>query len=1450
MEAAADTPVIALRRALLDVLDGQPEQDCPVCVNGRALPEYGSVASCGVRDGAVLSVGRPNVAAVEKARPGEPQVRVVAGPDAGRVVPLDEAPLIVGRAARCDVVLDHPEVSRRHAAIRRQGNEVMIEDLESTNGTWVEGRRIKQPTRLLPQALVAVGESLLTWVNAPRPDAAVASAEGGTLEYNRPPRILPACRRRKVTFPAPPVRRDRPRFPVTAVLMPLVAGIGMALILRRSTYLMFTILSPATAITAFISQRRQGTRASGAERRRYQAAREQAETELTEALDEERHARRHASPDPAEIAATATAPTSRLWERRASDPDALVLRVGTGDLPPETEVTLSPGDDASAPARLWSVPVTLSLRDLGVLGIAALDQRARAVARWLVVQACVLHSPRELALVVLAPLEEQGWGFVRWLPHARPRDGQPCLALVGNDDETTAERIRELDTVIERRRTDRAQSPGNAGAGAFEDILVVLDGARRLRRSAGVTRLLKEGPEVGVYAICLDAEEPLLPAECQAVISLDSDDATRADVSLRSAEPQRDVLVDQVSCEWAEGVARALAPLRDASPQSRGAQLPCNVRLLDLLELSPPTPQAIAARWAQTDPTTAVVIGATAEQAFTVDLASDGPHGLVAGTTNAGKSELLQTLIASLATSNRPESMTFALIDYKGGSAFSDLAALPHAWLVTDLDGHLTERALVSLSAELRRRETLFAEVGAARLDQYWQRAPRHAEPLPRLVIVIDEFAAMVQEVPHVVSGLVGVARKGRSLGVHMILATQRPGGSVTPEIRANTNLRIALRTTDPSESTDIVGVPDAARITVPGRALMRTSHGQVTQFQSARVGGAAAPSAAQPEVRLTPLPWAALGEPLNDAPAERTADGSRTDVAYLVDAIRHAADTLGVREPRRPWLPPLPEGLIVADLETKLADNGRLATIPVGLEDLPDSQSQITFAVDLEHGGHLVLAGSTRCGRSSMLRTLAGSLALRVSARDAHLYVLDCGNRALAGLAELPHCGAFVTRDQVDRVDRLIGRLLNEVQRRHDLLAKSGCADVAEQRAAAPRGQRLPYMVLLIDRWEALAAAFDQLDGARIVDQVLKVLREGSSAGLRAVITGDRSTVTGRLGALIEERITLRQNESSDYAFFGLNARNVPKELPAGRGFRASTATEIQFALLTRDPTGPAQNHALRQIAKQASTRDKPLPTFLRPLQVAPLPARITLSQLRHLPSAHLDDGPLTATVGVGGDRLEQVGIDLDTNGPGFLIAGARKSGRSTALTAIVHSLLQRDCAILALLPRTSPVAQLAESTAAVTALCGDAIQPPRIHEHYTPQTRPLVIVIDDQELLTPESAATVIAALRAASRTPLGVVAAGAATEMGGFSGLPAELRKSRSGLLLRPNTSNDGEPLGIRLPPSLIAPNPIGRAALLVAGNATLVQIPAADHDSANTPPPHYAETRKGNQHIAAS
>jgi S-DNA-T family DNA segregation ATPase FtsK/SpoIIIE len=970
----------------------------------------------------------------------------------------------------------------------------------------------------------------------------------------------------------------------------------------------------------------------------------------------------------------------------------------------------------------------------------------------------------------------------------------------------------------------------------------VLDGARQLRRVPGMPQVLSGGPGVGLYAVCIDDDERLLPEECTTIAVWDWDRPDHVRLHGNGLDSVGPVLADQVTTAWCDRLARALAPVRDVSRDDDESAIPSSARLLEILGMPTPTAAHVQAVWQSLGRTTSVPVGVSADGLFAVDLRLDGPHGLIAGTTGAGKSELLQTLIASLAVANRPDEMTFVLIDYKGGAAFKDCASLPHVvGMVTDLDGHLTERALESLGAELRRREELLLHAGAKDIEDYcalFDTGDRRASVrMPRLVLLIDEFAAMVGELPDFVEGLVDIGRRGRSLGVHLLLATQRPAGVVTGDIRANTNLRIALRVTDPDESSDVLDDPCAARIpkAVPGRCYIRSGATAPVAVQTARIGGRRPVGTASVPAQVVALPWARLGRPLLvDTPAE---DDSTliTDLKVLVAAIREAAERSGIDEQPAPWLPPLPSMVTLEDLPAVFADEDDVAPLAFGLTDLPSAQSRAALCLYRVRGGPVYVAGAARSGRSTVLRTLAGSLASSCAPSDVHLYGIDCGANALLPLISLPHCGAVVGRDQIERMERLLARLHAEVSRRQQVLAATGFASLAEQRAAVAPSERLPWMIVMLDRWEGFVAAFENYDYGRLIDTVLRLLREGAAVGLRAVFTGDRSGLGGQVSTVFDDRLILRMADPNDYNYAGINERHVPSEMPPGRvleavGAGGTTLRESQIALLHPDASGTAQVAALQRLAREAERSHGRPSRELRPLHVDELPVRVTYSEALALEPDFKAPSPLWALIGAGGDELGPVGVDLLAEGPGFTIAGPPRSGRSTVLMAMVRSLLDPDIGegtvpVVLIAPRRSPLSRLVNEPGVLAVLDAHAdeealTQALGDHERY-------VVVVDDAELLDRTDLEEPLTRIvRIARDGEQGIVIAGTNEDLGrAYSGFIADCRRSRSGVLLGMQSADDGELLGLRLPRNIPAAGVLGRCLVVALGTSVPAQAAVA-------------------------
>ncbi|MFF3845420.1 FtsK/SpoIIIE domain-containing protein [Streptomyces sp. NPDC002328] len=1429
-------------------------------VDGYALDPDADILGSPLREGAIVSLHDPAGCLL-----GEPtgvvELRVVGGPAAGAVHRLGVGRYDIGSGPAAPLRIDDPELPARAATLTLaidgackvtlheetdgDDDQPRLDGEKFTGGDWPLG------------AQLALGNTLLEVTGYTPPDAALKwSEDGAGLDYNRPPRLRPAERKTHFRLPNPPSDYEARPLPWLMALFPLVGAVVSVMIFGRWYFLIMALMSPLLLFGNYFMDKKHGRKSHAKQVKEYKEHKERIEQDAQDALVVERSDRRQAIPDPAAVLAFGTGPRTRLWERRRTDPDHLLLRVGTGRVPSEV-VLDDPERDEHKRQVTWKIedaPVALPLKDLGVVGIAGPGDSAQALGRWAVAQTAVLHSPMDVQFYVLTDNDAHTrWGWVRWLPHSRPSGGQDVNVLIGTDSETVGARVGELTQILDARQKALKESGRRGDGPAFSDpdLVVVWDGSRRLRSLPGVVRLLREGPAVAMYALCLDEEERFLPGECQAVVVAEPraaehaaapavaaqqpaggfpsfhawhltarqpDEDTGRELELRlrveqsGARRRAGVRPDFVSAAWCGRLSRSLSALRDISGETEDSALPSASRLLDVLRLEPPTSDAITARWRTGGQSTMAVIGESYDGPFGIDLRRDGPHGLIAGTTGSGKSELLQTIVAALAVANTPENMTFVLVDYKGGSAFKDCVKLPHTvGMVTDLDAHLVERALESLGAELKRREHILAAADAKDIEDYQdlvRRDPSHP-PVPRLLIVIDEFASMVRDLPDFVTGLVNIAQRGRSLGIHLLLATQRPSGVVSPEIRANTNLRIALRVTDAGESTDVIDAPEAGHISksTPGRAYVRLGHASLIPFQSGRVGGRR-PGAADPAALAPwagPLAWPDLGRAALVKPkTEAREDDEITDLKVLVDAVREADRALAIPAQHSPWLPALDDALLLDDVPAA-RPQGALPAAPYGVEDLPSEQARRPVVVDFAFFGHLLVAGAPRSGRSQVLRTIAGSLARTLSCADVHLYGVDCGNGALNPLTQLPHCGAVVSRNQLERVVRLMGRLTAEVSRRQDLLAEKGYADIGEQRAAAAEDERLPHIVLLLNRWEGWLPTLGEHDHGDLTDQIMAMMREGASVGVHLVITGDRQLLTGRIASLTEDKYGLRLADRGDFSMLDINARKIPEEIPPGRAFRAETATETQFALLSEDTTGQGQASALTAIGEAAAVRDAEVPRSRRPFRVDVLPSRISFDDAWAMRDPQSTASPLWALVGVGGDELTAFGPDLAQGVPAFVIGGPAKSGRSTVLMNFARSYAAQGVRMVIAAPRQSPLRELEGQEGVLKVFTGRDVDEDDLEEvlgSASPE-EPIVVLVDDAEVLDDCDAEGIFKRIvERGVEQGLAVVIAGDEDEIcDGFSGWQVDAKKARRGVLLSPQESSAGELIGIRTNRSMV-------------------------------------------------
>jgi len=1369
-----------------------------IIVEGRFLQPYLALAETGLHDGAVVRPGADNGRASTGPAQG-PVLALVGGVDAGRRIRLRPGRIVIGRDGACDVTLASSTVSARHCVVEVDPlGAATVEDLGSRNGTWIGSEMVRERRKVSPGEIMQLGAVHLTLLEPGRDDRPVLlgaqRTAGGNIAFNRPPRPMPAADTSSAAVPKPP-REETARQPFSwiSMLAPLAMAAVMVQIFGNFMFALFALLSPVMLVGNWVEGRRHGRQTSRKEAARFAVDLEAFRSQLEQERVRETVRTRAGLPEPSEVLRRATAPSVRLWERRLDDPDFLHLSAGLGTIGWQPPVASTygerPPEVAQALAEVSSLefaPALVDLSDGGVVGIAGERFAALALARSLVCQAAVHHGPADLRVAVLTePEGTAAWEWTKWLPHTRDAAAGGGARMLAGLPEQAHALLQDL-FEASRGRPDRGLDSGRERR-VGPVLLTVVDAIGLTEGKNAPARAVLRGAAGPVAGIVLAPTRDRLPAVCSTVVEVLDADGTATVTRPRLGEVVEGLLVAGVSVETARSCALALAGFEDPETTTAGASLPSRVDVATLFTEDVFDPGAVAGLWQAggRDPGIAAPIGVTEDGVLTLDLLRDGPHGLVGGTTGSGKSELLRSLVAALALRTDPEHLNFVLIDYKGGSAFDECARLPHTvGLVTDLDAQLGERALRCLEAELHYRERLLRNAGADDLRAYLRLPVATGAPLPRLVVVIDEFATMAAELPEFMEALVGIAQRGRSLGVHLLLATQRPSGAVKDNIRANTNLRIALRVQDTGDSTDVIGQPDAARIgrDQPGRAFVRLGPSEVVPIQTALVTGVSQHNGGRVDVASFQFGR----RPRPPQPAMASGEADTSDLERIVMAARTAFEVAGMPVPRRPWPEPLPADLsldTVAD-----PDAVKAGTALVALADDPDAQSQYPAGWNLG-AGNLLLFGLVGSGTTTTLASIALSLAAGTSPDDLHLYVLDFGAGALSPLQGLPHTGAVITATEGERQRRLVRLLRGELDRRREL--GTACADE-------------PRVVLLIDGFSALRAEYDEPAVQWVQDELARIVSEGPPLGILTVITVDRTgAVPTALSSTVSQKWLFRLADPYDYAMFGVKFRS-PSALSPGRCLVAENSQLIQIAR-----PAPSLGEAVDRIAAAAPVPLRP------PMSLGTLPVAVDIPDLGD--AARLDGEPWLLPVGIAERALTPALLRVYP-AEHVLIAGPARSGRSGLLYALARLLAAATPRVGLTVVATRP-SSLRQLDGADQVITNAQDLPDALAQVVNAGGRHVVLIDDAESLDDPAGA---VDQLLKRLLPDVHVIAAGRADLLrSAYGHWTQTVRRSGAGVLLRPDVDFDGDLLAVRLPRLAPVSVTAARGWLVNGGEAEFIQ-----------------------------
>lgn len=1129
---------------------------------------------------------------------------------------------------------------------------------------------------------------------------------------HRPARITrPLHRPEPEQLAPPPVLADGPLTGVPIqTLLPVVGSLSsiVMIVVLRNASPVFMVVGAVVLVVALVgglgaalSQRGNAARQRRTQRERYLDFLERTRQRMRRHAREVRARAAALDPEPAALVDLIRDP-ARLWERRRADADFLSVRIGVGEahwyplVLPRDENPVQPFDPimlgeattvVEQYSRIAGMPIRIDLDRAGHVSVVGDRSDVLTVARAMAAQLAALHSPEDVRLAAAFPPEAaDDWAGFDLLPHAvdeRLYDGPVPARRVAPD-------AAALLGVLGGDLADRAQiaatakrSTGDASAAGAGRLVVFLDDHGHVASGLPVPDADLSLADLHVTAVHLLSDRLHEPSDVTVRITVGDGVATVVDARLEQdgEVPERTVQLDDVPPALFVPLARLLAPLRLSLTAQDEAESVEGVSIAELLGIADVGGLAPDTAWTPRSPRDflRVPIGLDDFGApVLLDLKESaelgmGPHGICIGATGSGKSEMLRTLVLGLALSHSPEDLAMVLVDYKGGAAFASFAGLPHvAGIIDNLadDPGLTERARASIAGEIVRRQKLLRDAeGSPSISHYTElrRVRPELVPMPHLLLVIDEFGELLTAEPEFLELLMTIGRIGRSIGVHLLLSSQRIEAGKLRGLDTYLSYRIGLRTFSEAESTTILDRPDAFHLpAIPGYAYLKVD---TTVYRRFRAGYVSGPVAAGAMAAAEPAHPAPLALPLyntlggsdggdGEAELQRPSIG-RALVDECVDALA-VAD----RQVAPVWLPPLPARLALSRILPP-DDRGQVPlSIPLGLLDDPAGQRQGPWRLDLAaSGGHAAVIGAPQSGRSTLLRTIAAATATSTRPGQISVYGIDLSGGGLGRIEAFPHVGGVASRADPEKIQRLLEEMQLALALRERVFREHGLDSPAElrRRHAAGEVPELPAadLVLLVDGYGAVRGEFERFDAA-----LSDLLQRGNSFGIHLVLGLTRwNEVRMSLQPLVGTRVELRLNDPAD----SLIDRRLQRTIRSDQAGRALTEDRlfVQVALpVLDDVSDPELGAALGALAARAAGS-----------WAGPTAAPIRLLPTELDPAALPDpfDEPDLLPIGLRQDTMEPVLLDLQRLDQHLAVFGDVGCGKSTVLRGVITALTDR---------------------------------------------------------------------------------------------------------------------------------------------------------------------------------
>ncbi len=1219
--------------------------------------------------------------------------------------------LKIGRDSSNDIEINLPFISGTHLSLKNESGYVRVEDLGSTNGLYLNGKkmivskmksgdvlsilgiRIKLENGTL--YFYNVGDSLKIHVGGASVSELKSHMDGQfeRLHYKRSPRAVNKLPNEDITLAAAPTKGQKYEKRSGGMFASLAGQGAMmatsmlttvaspALIAARAASLITPVTSIATSGSAGKKRKQSLEQYEANRQKKYGAYIQDQKARIEKVAETQREIITAENPEPRECINVLYGLRRALWERLPYDRDFLDVRIGMGyeDLcvnvrsrggdgftMEDDEVRELSNQIIEETRIVDNVPARLRLMKYNTIGFVGNRQKTIQLIRNMLISLTTTHCFEDVRIAgIFSPEERREWDSLRWLPHIWDEDNQRrFIAFDKNDAHEICDYFNDL---IRKRKDALGNNYGNRNVSVAKPYYILIFGDRSMVEQEDImNNLFKNEQAIGVTSLFLYDELYHLPPECSFFVDLDNGPCAyeKTDAGNRFIF----TLDQNIPVEQFDSFARRASAIELEGFSADGG-LPNGITFLEGYGVKTVEELNAWDRWNSTMiyKGLGVPIGVKAGgKPFMFDIKAFGPHGLVAGTTGSGKSETIITWILSMAVNFHPYDVNFVIIDYKGGGMANQLEGLPHVvGKITNIGANIG-RSLVSLMSECKRRQLIFEKYGVSKIGDYQKlyKENKADAPMPRLIIVSDEFAELKKAEPEFMAGLIQVARIGRSLGVHIVLATQKPGGVVDDQINSNTQFRICLRVANAADSREMLKLPDAAYIrkSQAGRAYIRVGENDMyEQFQSYWCGagyyGDSPQETVEEQGNLIKI-VEMNGNRIRPVKAVNKIAAKCDELTAVMNYLEATAKLHNVEKLPGPWLPELPDTIPLDTLQPETMFDGtqwhkgqKWLSIPIGMYDCPSNQTQGIQCIDFAEEGHYGIYGAPGTGKTTLLKDVVLSLCTHYTPDDINIYIMDCGGWSMSNFADMPHVGGVALDSEEEKFLKLEKLIMEEFEARKKKFLQNAVSSLKAYREIVSAD--MPAIILVIDNIVPIFDNYPDMENFFVT-----LSREGSTYGFYIIYTSNSTTgVRYKVAQNIRGAIAFELTDKGDYASIIGKLDGMKPPTARGRALlKNNPPIEFQAAMYIDGETDKEKVDNLKKLISKMNAAW----TGKRPKVIPVMPEKVTLDKM----ISEYKKRTLIP-VGINHEDIQTAYVDL-TDNYSMLVTGSMNSGKSETLVRL----------------------------------------------------------------------------------------------------------------------------------------------------------------------------------------